>query len=68
MSLREFTRHLIQLRATQPLLLPGGWRDGLEIAGLAPAEGAAIEQWDEGSTIGVCVLVDPRLQPSGDLA
>ncbi|MEA7538779.1 hypothetical protein ONQ62_26305, partial [Salmonella enterica subsp. enterica serovar Virginia] len=30
-ALREFTRHLIQLRATQPLLRRESWRDGLEI-------------------------------------
>ncbi|EFU5048660.1 hypothetical protein HT847_000994 [Salmonella enterica] len=55
-ALREFTRHLIQLRAAQPLLRRESWRDGLEIrwfnAGGGPQQS---EQWDEGSTIGVCI-------------
>ncbi|ENA6187568.1 glycogen debranching protein GlgX [Salmonella enterica subsp. enterica] len=55
-ALREFTRHLIQLRATQPLLRRESWRDGLEIRWFNAGGGAQqSEQWDEGSTIGVCI-------------
>lgn len=66
-ALREFTRHLIQLRATQPLLRRESWRDGLEIrwfnAGGGPQQS---EQWDEGSTIGVCIS-RPDLQPEAGI-
>ncbi len=47
-KLRDFTRRLIALRATQPLLRRENWRDGLEIrwfnAGGGPQQS---EQWDE---------------------
>lgn len=44
----EFTRHLIQLRATQPLLRRESWRDGLEIRWFNAGGGAQqSEQWDE---------------------
>ena len=55
-KLRDFTRQLIALRATQPLLRRENWRDGLEIrwfnAGGGPQQS---EQWDEGSTLGLAI-------------
>ena len=55
-KLRDFTRRLIALRATQPLLRRENWRDGLEIrwfnAGGGPQQS---EQWDEGSTLGLAI-------------
>lgn len=66
-ALREFTRHLIQLRATQPLLRRESWRDGLEIRWFNAGGGAQqSEQWDEGSTIGVCIS-RPDLQPEAGI-
>ncbi|EAM9901950.1 malto-oligosyltrehalose trehalohydrolase [Salmonella enterica] len=66
-ALREFTRHLIQLRATQPLLRRESWREGLEIRWFNAGGGAQqSEQWDEGSTIGVCIS-RPDLQPEAGI-
>lgn len=66
-ALREFTRHLIQLRAMQPLLRRESWRDGLEIRWFNAGGGAQqSEQWDEGSTIGVCIS-RPDLQPEAGI-
>ncbi len=61
-ALREFTRRLIALRASQPLLRRENWRDGMVIqwfnAGGGPQQS---EQWDEGTTIGL-YLTRPDLQ------
>lgn len=65
-ALREFTRHLIALRAKQPLLRRESWRDGLEIrwfnAGGGPQQS---EQWEEGSTIGVSISRPDLIQEEG---
>jgi len=62
-ALRDFTRHLIALRAAQPLLRRESWRDGLDIKWFNAGGGLQQdEQWDEGSTIGV-YLGRADLQP-----
>ncbi|MFG1175546.1 glycogen debranching protein GlgX [Erwiniaceae bacterium CAU 1747] len=61
-ALRDFTRRLIALRASQPLLRRESWRDGMVIqwfnAGGGPQQSG---QWDEGATIGL-YLTRPDLQ------
>jgi glycogen operon protein len=55
-ALREFTRHVISLRKTQPLLRRESWRDGMEIKWFNAGGGLQqAEQWDEGSTLGVYI-------------
>lgn len=65
-ALREFTRRLVALRASQPLLRRESWRDGLEIrwfnAGGGPQQA---EQWDEGSTLGVSISRPDLRQEDG---
>ena len=65
-ALRDFTRRLIALRASQPLLRRESWRDGLEIrwfnAGGGPQQE---EQWDEGSTLGVSISRPDLKQEDG---
>ena len=59
-------RHLIALRAKQPLLRRESWRDGLEIrwfnAGGGPQQS---EQWEEGSTIGVSISRPDLIREEG---
>ncbi|MBZ7260183.1 glycogen debranching protein GlgX [Klebsiella oxytoca] len=55
-ALRDFTQHLIALRAEQPLLRRESWRDGLEIRWFNAGGGLQqSEQWDEGSTLGLAI-------------
>lgn len=55
-QLREFTRHLIELRKQQPLLRRENWRDGMVIQWFNAGGGLQQpEQWDEGSTLGVYI-------------
>lgn len=55
-ALRNFTRQLIKLRATQPLLRRESWRDGMDIKWFNAGGGfQQSEQWDEGSTLGVYI-------------
>ncbi|HAB74746.1 MAG TPA: glycogen debranching enzyme GlgX, partial [Pantoea sp.] len=55
-ALREFTRHVIRLRAEQPLLRRENWRDGMEIKWFNAGGGfQQEEQWEEGSTLGVYI-------------
>lgn len=55
-ALRDFTQHLIALRAEQPLLRRESWRDGLEIRWFNAGGGLQqSEQRDEGSTLGLAI-------------
>ena len=55
-TLHEFTRHVIKLRADQPLLRRENWRDGMVIEWFNAGGGfQQPEQWDEGSTLGVYI-------------
>jgi len=55
-ALREFTRHIIKLRAEQPLLRRENWRDGMEIKWFNAGGGfQQSEHWDEGLTLGVYI-------------
>lgn len=55
-KLRDFTQHLIALRAEQPLLRRESWRDGLDIRWFNAGGGLQqSEQWDEGSTLGLAI-------------
>ncbi len=53
-ALRNFTRHLIELRTSQPLLRRESWRDGMEIQWFNAGGGPQLpEHWDEGTTLGL---------------
>lgn len=53
-TLRNFTRHLIKLRVSQPLLHRESWRDGMEITWFNAGGGPQLpEHWDEGTTLGL---------------
>gem|GEM_PF-5532691 len=53
-ALRKFTRHLIELRTSQPLLRRESWRDGMEIQWFNAGGGPQLpEHWDEGTTLGL---------------
>ncbi|MBW9086890.1 glycogen debranching protein GlgX [Rhizobium wenxiniae] len=55
-ELREFTRHVIKLRAEQPLLRRENWRDGMDIKWFNAGGGfQQPDQWDEGTTLGVYI-------------
>ena len=55
-SLRKFTRQLIHLRATQPLLRRESWRDGMEIHWFNAGGGAQQpEDWEAGATLGLYI-------------
>jgi glycogen operon protein len=62
-ALREFTRHVLALRAAQPLLRRESWRDGMDIKWFNAGGGfQQADQWDDGTTLGV-YLGRPDLQP-----
>ncbi|WP_293794121.1 glycogen debranching protein GlgX [uncultured Pantoea sp.] len=53
-ALRDFTRHILALRAKQPLLRRESWRDGMEIKWFNAGGGfQQADQWDDGTTLGV---------------
>jgi glycogen operon protein len=53
-ALRDFTRHVLALRAKQPLLRRESWRDGMEIKWFNAGGGfQQADQWDDGTTLGV---------------
>ncbi|WP_416413320.1 glycogen debranching protein GlgX [Pantoea sp. App145] len=55
-ALREFTRQIIHLRASQPLLHRENWRDGMEIEWFNAGGGLQQpEHWDEGTTLGMYI-------------
>jgi glycogen operon protein len=55
-ALREFTRHLIELRKTQPLLRRENWRDGMIIEWFNAGGGVQqAEHWEEGTTLGAYI-------------
>ncbi|WP_277976139.1 glycogen debranching protein GlgX [Pantoea endophytica] len=62
-ALRDFTRHILALRAKQPLLRRESWRDGMEIKWFNAGGGfQQADQWDDGTTLGV-YLGRPDLVP-----
>ncbi len=62
-ALRDFTRHILALRAQQPLLRRESWRDGMEIKWFNAGGGfQQDDQWDDGTTLGV-YLGRPDLVP-----
>ena len=53
-ALHEFTRHLLTLRAAQPLLRRESWRDGMDIKWFNAGGGFQLpEHWEQGTTLGV---------------
>lgn len=53
-ELHEYTRHLLTLRAAQPLLRRESWRDGMEIKWFNAGGGFQLpEHWEHGTTLGV---------------